>query len=390
MAAINDNLTSGAVLGAARRIVIKAGSSLLSDAKNGQLRQSWMASLAQDLCELGRNETQFIMVSSGAVALGRKALGLGDGALALEQKQAAAAVGQPMLAGAWQHAFTPCGLVTAQALLTLEDTENRRRWLNSRSTLEALLTQGAVPIINENDTVATDEIRYGDNDRLAARVAQMSGADVLVLLSDIDGLWSADPNRHGNARPIPLVTKLDDTILTMAEGPNPVSNHGSGGMITKLEAARLAMRSGCTVILASGVGEHPLAALMTGARATIFTPSGAVRDARKGWIAGTIQPAGSVYIDAGAVQALAGGASLLPVGMYRCDGNFTRGDVVAILDDSGHELGRGIASYGAEEAVQIFRLRSEEIAQKLGYSARAAMIHRDDLVMHNKDKRHDG
>ncbi len=384
MAALSVSSSCADVLTNARRVVVKAGSSLLVAPQTGALRHQWMASLVQDLADLRANNTEFIMVSSGAVALGRRALALGDGALILEQKQAAAAVGQPMLARAWAEAFAPTGLVTAQALLTLDDTENRRRWLNSRATLEALLAQNAVPIINENDTVATDEIRYGDNDRLAARVAQMSGADVLILLSDIDGLWSADPNRHKDAQHIPFVAELNTQVMAMAEGPNPGSDLGTGGMATKLEAARIAVRNGCTVMLTSGVCRSPVTALLKGARATMFAPSSSIRDARKSWIAGTIKPVGAVHVDEGAVRALETGASLLPVGMSACTGEFFRGDVLVILDAKGAEIGRGLASYNADEAVQICGLRSEEIAQKLGYSARAAMIHRDDLVLLNK------
>ncbi len=386
MATVNASSTCAEVLANARRVVIKVGSSLLADAQTGVLRHDWMASLAQDLAALSRVDTEFLMVSSGAVAIGRGALDFPDGALALEQKQAAAAVGQPILAGAWARAFAPLGLVTAQALLTLEDTEDRRRWLNSRATLEALLAQKAVPIINENDTVATDEIRYGDNDRLAARVAQMSGADVLILLSDIDGLWSADPNRQRDAHHIPFVAELSDEVMAMAEGPNPGTNLGSGGMITKLMAARMAVQNGCAVILSSGLYDHPIKALMTGAQATLFAPSASITDARKGWIAGAIKPVGAVHVDAGAVRALGTGASLLPVGMTACTGDFTRGDVLAILDTTGKEIGRGLAAYSANEATQICGLRSKEVEQKLGYSARAAMIHRDDMVLLNKDK----
>ncbi len=386
MATLGIHSSVGGILGQAKRVVVKAGSSLLSEAQSGALRHGWMASLAQDLAGLRDTGAEVLMVSSGAVALGRRALKLSDGALALEQKQAAAAVGQPMLASAWKEAFAPLGIVTAQALLTLEDTEKRRRWLNSRATLEALLSQKALPIINENDTVATDEIRYGDNDRLAARVAQMSGADVLVLLSDIDGLWTADPHRHSDASPIPFVADMSAEIMAMAEGPNPQSNLGSGGMVTKLTAARMAVQGGCTVILASGVCEHPLAALMNGARATVFAPAATATDARKGWIAGTINPAGQVHIDEGAVRALGKGASLLPAGMTACTGDFTRGDVLAILDANGAEVGRGLASYTAGEARKICGLRSEEITHALGYSARAAMIHRDNLVLLHKEK----
>ncbi len=381
MATLTSSSTSAQVLAGARRVVIKAGSSLLNDVSTGQLRRHWLASLASDIVELQKNGTEFLIVSSGAVALGRRALNLAAGALALEQSQAAAAVGQPILANAWQQAFSPWGRVTAQALLTLEDTEQRRRWLNSRATLEALLAQKAVPVINENDTVATDEIRYGDNDRLAARVAQMSGADVLVLLSDIDGLWSADPNRHEGAHHIPFIAKLDDETMAKAEGPNPQAAMGSGGMVTKLLAARLATNAGCTVILASGIGEHPLQALKAGARATIFAPAASPSDARKNWIAGAIQPAGAVHIDGGAAQALKKGASLLPAGMSKCSDDFMRGDVVAIVDVDGNEIGRGLASYGAQDAKQICGLRSAQISDKLGYSARAAMVHRDDMVL---------
>ena len=373
------------VLAGARRVVIKAGSALVA-MPGGGARDGWMASLAQDIAALGASATQALLVSSGAVALGRRALGLSGGALGLEQKQAAAAVGQPILAAAWQRAFAPLGVVTAQALLTLDDTEQRRRWLNSRATLEALLERNALPIVNENDTVATDEIRYGDNDRLAARVAQMSGADVLVLLSDIDGLWSADPARDSAARPIAFVPQVDAAIMAMASGPNPRSGLGSGGMVTKLEAARMATQAGCAVILASGLAEHPLAAIRAGARATLFAPAVSRADARKSWIMGTIKPSGTVHIDAGAARALQKGASLLPAGMVRCSGDFARGDVLAIVDAQGRELARGLAAYSASEAAQICGLRSQAVRERLGHDARSAMVHRDNMVLLNRNE----
>lgn len=385
MAKLSPTPSCAEVLDGARRIVIKAGSSLVAGADGGAARCDWMASLAQDITALRQAGRCVVLVSSGAVALGRKALGFADKPLGLEQKQAAAAVGQPVLAAAWQSAFAPMGVVTAQALLTLDDTEQRRRWLNSRATLEALLAQGALPIVNENDTVATDEIRYGDNDRLAARVAQMSGADVLVLLSDVDGLWSADPARDDAAQPVPFVQDITDGIMAMADGPSPLSGLGSGGMVTKLEAARMAARAGCAVILASGVCAHPLAALREGERATLFAPAVSRADARKSWIAGTIKPAGAVHIDDGAARALGKGASLLPAGMVRCSGDFARGDVLSIVDARGRELARGLASYSAAEAVRICGLRSQDVRARLGHSARAAMIHRDDMVLLHRD-----
>ncbi len=384
MAELNATPSCAAVLAGARRIVIKAGSSLVAAPAGSGMRDAWMASLARDIAALQEAGTQALLVSSGAVALGRRALGYRDGPLGLEQKQAAAAAGQPILAAAWQQAFTPLGVVTAQALLTLDDTEQRRRWLNSRATLEALLAQGALPVINENDTVATDEIRYGDNDRLAARVAQMSGADVLVLLSDIDGLWSADPALDEAARPIAFVPQVSARIMAMAGGPNPRSGLGSGGMVTKLEAARMAAQAGCAVILASGVDEHPLDAIRQGARATLFAPAVSRADARKSWIMGAIKPAGVVHIDDGAARALDRGASLLPAGMVRCSGDFVRGDVLAIVDAQGRELARGLAAYSAAEAARICGLRSQEVRATLGHDARAAMIHRDNMVLLNR------
>ena len=369
------------VLRGARRLVIKAGSSLVFDLERRTLRHDWLAALAKDIAGLIEQDARVLVVSSGAVAVGRAHLDLLDSPLTLEKKQAAAAIGQPLLQDAWRAATAKHGLDTAQALLTLDDTENRRRWLNSRTTLDTLTGMHVLPIINENDTVASDEIRYGDNDRLAARVAQMCDADLLVLLSDVDGLWSADPNQHKDARHIEHIDTITPAIMAMAEGPNSAAGIGSGGMVTKLAAAQIATRAGAAVILGSGIAPHPLRAIMDGARASLFSAAPHSEAARKSWIAGTIKPAGQVHIDGGAHKALQNGASLLPVGMVKVNGAFSRGDVVSIITAQGIETGRGIAAYSAEDAARICGLKSAEITARLGYDARAAMIHRDDMVI---------
>lgn len=362
----------------ARRIVVKVGSALLVDHETGELRADWMAGLAMDLKTLRDREQDVVLVSSGAIALGRRMLKLAPGLLSLEQAQAAAAVGQTQLVRAWQDALSRHDILTAQVLLTLEDTQNRRRYLNGRATLASLLGMGAVPIVNENDTVATDEIRYGDNDRLAARVALMSGADVLVLLSDIDGLYTSDPRGDDPSEHIAIVSEITPAIDAMAGGA--ASDRSRGGMHTKILAAKTALQGGCAMAVARGDVNRPLSALRDGARSTWFLPATGARGARKQWIAG-MKPLGTVVIDAGAVRALSDGKSLLPAGVHRIEGDFERGDPVAILDQSGVSVGAALASYRSEDAVQIAGLRSDRIADVLGYPGRAAMIHRDDLVL---------
>ncbi len=362
----------------ARRLIVKVGSALLVDAKTGRLNRTWLESLGDDLGRAAKRGQQLIVVSSGAIALGRRHLGLAAGRLRLEENQAAAAVGQIRLARAWQEILEERGLAVAQVLLTLEDTEERQRYLNARATLNTLLALGAVPVINENDTVATAEIRYGDNDRLAARVAQMASAECLVLLSDIDGLYSADPGRDPAARFIPEVREIGPEVEAMARGPS--SGVGSGGMTTKVAAARIALGAGCSLCIASGRRSHPLKAVEDGERCTWFLPGTTPLAARKQWIAGTLQPRGRVAVDAGAVAALGRGKSLLPAGVTKISGRFERGDTVSIVSDGG-EIARGLAAYSATEAALIAGRRSGDIEMLLGYRGREELVHRDDLVM---------
>lgn len=369
---------------AAGRIVVKVGSALLVR-KDGIIASSWLASLAADLAALKARGADVIVVTSGAIAIGRQRLGL-SGRLRIEEKQAAAAAGQARLIEAWQEAFAPNGLVAAQLLLTLDDTENRRRYLNARATLGALLSVGAVPVINENDTVATSEIRYGDNDRLSAHAAQMAGADMLILLSDIDGLYTADPRRDQNARHVAFVEDVTPEIEAMAGGANAGAGVGSGGMATKVAAAKIATGSGCAVVIARGEMDHPVAAILSGAPVTVFAPHSTPDRARRSWISGRLKPAGVIAIDAGAENALKKGASLLPAGVTGVEGDFRRGDAVSIVSAEGRTLGRGLIAYDAPEARKLVGKRSEEIEQILGYRGPAALIHRDDLAIDARGK----
>jgi glutamate 5-kinase len=361
-----------------RRIVVKVGSSLLVDAAAGKLKESWLASLAADIAELHKEKRDVLVVSSGAIALGRSVLKLPKGPLKLEDSQAAAAVGQIALARTWSEVLGKHGITTGQVLVTLTDTEERRRYLNARSTIGKLLEWRSVPVINENDTVATTEIRYGDNDRLAARVATMASADLLVLLSDVDGLYDAPPAKNAKARHIAVVPRISREIEAMAG--EAASGDSRGGMRTKIEAGKIATTAGVHMVIASGQVEHPLAAIAEGGRATWFlTPANPVT-ARKKWIAGSLEPRGTLTIDAGAVAALRRGKSLLPAGVIRVDGAFERGDAVIIRDPDGAEVGRGLVAYDAVDAAKIIRKSSDEIALILGMGARSEMVHRDDLV----------
>lgn len=366
-------------LATARRLVVKIGSALLVDGETGALRREWLNALADDVAALRAQGMQVIIVTSGAVALGRGSLGLLGKALLLEEKQAAAATGQIRLAHAYQEALARHGLTAAQVLLTLEDTEERRRHLNGRATLNALLALGAVPIINENDTITTAEIRFGDNDRLAARVAQMASADTLVLLSDIDGLYTADPRVTPDAKHLPEVRILTPEILAMAGEALP--GFSSGGMVTKLQAARVALSAGARMAIALGKPLNPLAALLNGARCTWFLPQAEPLTARKRWIAASVKPAGTLTVDAGAADALRAGKSLLPAGVRQVAGSFERGDLVLVQGPTGQTLARGLIAYDSADATRIAGRRTSEIEALLGYRGRDEMIHRDDLVM---------
>lgn len=379
MARSGTDTSNRAHLADARRVVLKIGSALLVDQKNGTLHRAWLEGLCADVVALREQGKEVILVSSGAVALGARRLDIDARRARLQDHQAAAAVGQIRLAHAYEEVLGRFGITAAQILLTLDDSENRPRYLNAVNTFFTLLKYGAVPVVNENDTVATQELRYGDNDRLAARVAQMVSADCLILLSDVDGLYTADPQTNTDARHIPEVGRLTDEHLEMAAGP--VSHVGSGGMRTKLEAARIAMGAGCRMAITSGHVIRPIQALEQGARATWFLPGSTPRAARKQWIAGTLKPKGSLRLDKGAAAALEGGRSLLPAGVTAVDGSFRRGDAVSLLDESGKELGRGLCAYAADEARAIIGRRSAAIPEILGYRGREEIVHRDDLVL---------
>jgi glutamate 5-kinase len=370
-------------LAKAKRIVIKVGSALLVEQKTGTVKQAWLTSLVEDLARLKAKGADVILVSSGAIALGRFKLGFPKGKLELPESQAAAAVGQIALAQAWAEELKARDIVAAQVLVTLNDTEERRRHLNARATLTTLLELGAVPVINENDTVATSEIRYGDNDRLAARVASMMSADCLVLLSDIDGLYSAPPNQKG-AEFIAEVKEITPEIEAMAG--KPVSGVGSGGMITKIEAAKIALGAGCNMVIASGHAEHPLKRIADGERVTWFLASASPLQSRKRWIAGSLQPVGRLVIDEGAKGALQKGKSLLPAGVKDIVGLFGRGDTVSVVSLEGAEIARGMVAYDSADAQKIKGLKSADIMKVLGAAGRDEIIHRDDLVMMTGEK----
>jgi glutamate 5-kinase len=362
-----------------RRIVVKVGSSLLVDSSASGLKRDWLASLAADVAGLHRQKCDVLVVSSGAIALGRAVLKLPPGALKLEDSQAAAAVGQIALARAWSEALGAHSLTAGQVLVTLGDTEERRRSLNARSTIAKLLEWRSVPVINENDTVATTEIRYGDNDRLAARVATMMSADLLVLLSDVDGLYDRPPIAGNGAKLVPIVARITPDIEAMAGASG--SDLARGGMLTKIEAGKIATTAGTHMVIASGRVLHPLQTIANGAACTWFlTPANPVT-ARKKWIAGSLEPRGALMIDAGAVRALRSGKSLLPAGVIKVEGGFGRGDAVIVRGPDGHEVGRGLVAYDAEDAEKIKGRSSADVLLILGYTGRTEMIHRDDLVL---------
>ncbi|MGH6735340.1 MAG: glutamate 5-kinase [Methyloceanibacter sp.] len=366
----------------ARRIVVKIGSSLLVDGATGTLKAEWLNALADDIAGLRAQGKEVIVVSSGAIALGRNALKLPKSALKLEDSQAAAAVGQIDLAHAYEEAFRARDLVAAQVLVTLGDTEERRRYLNARSTMTTLLKLGAVPVVNENDTVATNEIRYGDNDRLAARVASMMSADCLVLLSDVDGFYTAPPGSCADARRLDEVREITPEIEAMAGDVG--SDLSRGGMVTKIEAAKIAVQGGTHMVIASGKVLHPLKALAETGIATWFLARSDPVTARKRWIGGTLEPRGAFTVDGGAAAALASGKSLLPAGVTAVEGRFERGDAVVIKNGEGAEIGRGLTAYGNEEARAIIGRKSSEIADILGYLGRPELIHRDDMTLNRK------
>ncbi len=375
----NQSGSTAGPLSRARRIVVKVGSALLVDASTGQLNRSWLETLAEDIARLRARGQEVLLVSSGAIALGRRHLGLEPGRLRLEESQAAAAVGQIHLAHAWKDVLEQHGLTVAQILLTFGDTEERRRYLNARSTLGTLLRLGAIPVINENDTVATAEIRYGDNDRLGARVAQMMSADCLVLLSDVDGLYTADPTRDPSATFIAEIPRITPEIERMGGGA--ASAVGSGGMATKIAAAKIAVTAGCHMCVAAGREMHPLRRLEQGARCSWFYPAATPATVRKQWIAGTLKAAGEIYVDAGAAAALRSGKSLLPAGVTRVSGRFERGDALIVRDAEGLEIARGLSAYSSEDAERLAGRKSAEIEALLGFRGRDELIHRDDLVI---------
>jgi len=361
------------------RIVVKVGSSLLVDGVVGAVRRAWLRALATDIAALHGRGASIVVVSSGAIALGRAIAGLPSGMLKLEDSQASAAIGQIALAGEWSRALAERGIVAGQVLLTLQDTEERRRYLNARATLGRLAAIRAIPVINENDTVATSEIRYGDNDRLAARVATMASADLLILLSDVAGLYDSPPRRNADARLLPLVERITPEIEAMAGGAG--SELSRGGMRTKIEAARIATGAGAHMIIADGRVLHPIARIAQGGGCTWFlTPSNPIA-ARKIWIGGSLELKGAVFVDSGAAAALARGKSLLPAGVTRIEGGFARGDCVAIRDERGAEIGRGLIAYDARHAERIRGRNSRDIAHILGTAGRAEMIHRDDMAL---------
>lgn len=380
MASSTANLDAFA---AAKRIVVKIGSSLFVNAATGQLDRSWLEGLAADVAALHEAGKEVVIVSSGAVALGRRELGFDAQHAKLEDNQAAAAVGQILLAHAYKELLGSHGISVAQVLLTLGDSENRRRYLNAVRTLTTLINARVVPVINENDTVATAELRYGDNDRLAGCVAQMVSAECLVTLSDVDGLFSADPQTNAGAEHIAEVSQIDSKLMAMAGGPG--SRHGSGGMRTKLEGARIAVDAGCRAVITNGHVDRPLSALVAGARATWFLPTSSPLAARKQWIAGSLKPRGQISVDDGAARALLQGRSLLPAGVTGVEGKFEKGDLVRVCAANGDELARGLIAWSQAEAAAIAGRQSDEITGILGYQGRNEMIHRDDLVLSKTD-----
>ncbi|MBT4740623.1 MAG: glutamate 5-kinase [Rhodospirillaceae bacterium] len=363
----------------AERVVVKIGSVLLVDEATGALHRSWLDAVCDDIAAMRARGQDVVVVTSGAIAIGRGPLNLTSQSLRLEEKQAAAATGQVRLTQAYQESLGRHDLTVAQVLLTVDDTEDRRRFLNARTTLDTLLQLGAIPVINENDTVATTEIRFGDNDRLAARVAAMIGADACILLSDVDGLYASDPTDNPDAEHRPQVKVIDDAVRAMAATAKP--GHGTGGMVTKLMAADICMAAGCHMAIALGTVMRPLDALENGALCTWFVSAAEPRAARKKWIAGTLNPTGKLVVDDGAAKALSAGKSLLPAGVIDIEGEFGRGDAVVIVGQDGSILGKGLSAFSAEDARRIKGHRSDALEGILGYQGRSEVVHRDDLVL---------
>ncbi len=374
-----SNLLQSTALKDGKRIVIKIGSALLVDQAHGTVHRKWLESLAEDIAVCRARGQEIVVVTSGAIAVGRRHLKLGTGSLRLDEKQAAAACGNMRLAHAYQEVLGHHDLTVAQILVTMEDSENRRRYINARNTISTLLKVGAVPLINENDTVATDEIRFGDNDRLAARVAAMVSADTLVLFSDIDGLYTADPGKDPEAEFIPVVKSITPEIEAMAGGSG--SDVGSGGMTTKIAAAKICLNAGCRMVITKGEKLNPLRGLEDGAKSTWFQPSATPKTARKQWISGSLKPVGQVIVDQGCITALKAGKSLLPIGVKQVVGDFERGEAVAVKGPDGAEVARGLIAYGSADAKKIVGVKSSEIESRLGYQGREVMIHRDDMVV---------
>jgi len=385
---IRSDLTSTPATGAtspqagfdqARKIVLKIGSSLLFDVRRKEANRAWLAALAEDIADLRHEGREIIIVSSGAVALGRARIQTDPRKLA--DKQAAAAVGQSLLMKAWEEALAPHDLMAGQILLTRDDTERRRRWLNARATAQALLAHGIIPVVNENDTVTTEEIRYGDNDRLAARTSQLVQADLLVLLSDVDGLYTADPRRDPDAKHLSVIERLTPEILAMGTGANADAGVGTGGMATKLAAVQIAGSAGCATLIASGLQRHPIKAVRDGARSTLFHASSTPLAAWKQWIAGSVDPAGSLTLDDGAVRALRAGKSLLPSGVVKLSGRFEKGDSVRLVDLKGTRLGVGLINYPHDDVARIKGQHSDDIEKLIGYRGPSVVVHRNDLVL---------
>lgn len=374
-----DNAKTNARLVTAKRVVIKVGSALLVDETHGTVHRKWLESLAADIKAMRDRGQEVVLVSSGAIAVGRRYLKLNSGQLKLEEQQAAAATGQIRLAHAYHEVLDGHKITVAQVLLTLDDTENRRRYLNARGTINALLRLGAVPLINENDTVATDEIRFGDNDRLAARVAAMISADALVLLSDVDGLYTADPSADASAKHIDKINEITPEIEAMAGSTR--TDVGSGGMVTKLAAGKICLANGCAMVIAKGDMENPIDAIIKGNKASWFLPKTTPASARKRWIAASLQPNGTLVVDDGALNALKSGKSLLAAGVGAVEGNFEKGDAVFICDKSGNEIARGLSAYSSGDAKKIIGHKSTEFEKILGYRGRDEIVHRDDMAI---------